>query len=1119
MSAFDRLISQIDTFIRKFYKNQIVKGLFLFVGIFLVTYLAVITLEYFGRFNSWVRASLFFSFIAVNGYVFGKYILGPLLRLRSFGKRIDRYQASTIIGKFFPNISDRLLNTLQLNDRIDKNAADYELISASVLQRSESMSRVPFADAIDISENKRYIWWVSPLLLAMFMIGIFIPSFYQQGTERVVNFTEEFIPVAPFEFQLISSTDGLEEGEDLFVELVLDGEALPEKVYVTTSQGTFLMGRKAKNTFVHTIPQLSDNMTMRFKAPYLGDLFESKVFQITVDAKAAIGKMSATLKFPKYLGKDDETITNASDLTVPEGTLVEWSVLTKNTSKIDWFVNDKKSTYTGESFRHKQRFLNDAVGKVVIENKFNKRKDTTNFGVDVIKDEYPSIEVEEVKDTIKDGIRYFSGMVGDDHGISSVMFHYTINRDSGAKKSEKLRVSNVVGTQSPFNFAVDFRREEVKLKDKIEYYFVVTDNDGVNGGKTTKSRVFVYELPTLEELHEERSEDQKQAREDLKSLMEQTDEFRKNLDHLRKESLNSSQSNWNKENQVQQLKEQHKSILDQLEVLQEEMTNSMEEKSQLSEIDEELLKQQEMINDLLEQLMDDELRDLLDQLEELIKEQNPDALEKNFEEMEMSAEEMKDQLDRSLEMLKKLQVNEKIDDLEDALEKLADEQDQLKEDIEKDGKASEEQKEHQEEIDEKFDKLKEDFQEIDSLNKELQRPMELGNTEEKAEEVSEDLQEAEDQLNKGKEKKAGESQQGASQKMKEMAGNLDAMQAQSNKEQQQEDIDMLRNILESLVTLSMDQEQVMDDLARVSENDPAYIEYGREQRRIISDTKIVRDSLNELAKRQPKIASFIDKELNQIKVNHELSLEDIDERRKRPLNTHQQFAMTSYNNLALMLNESLQQMQEQMQNMMPGSGSCNKPGGKGMPKPGESMTPGDMKQMLKKQLEAMQKGDQEGGKKPGDKKGNSEQGGGMGLGNKQVAKMAAEQSAIRKRLEQMRKELNKDGKGRGNELNPLIEELEEQERELVNKRLNDNLIKRQKEILTRLLESEKAIMERGYDEKRESKEGKNEDYGNQIKFEEYNKEKLKQIELLRAVDPAYKKYYKDRANEYFNKVL
>lgn len=133
--------------------------------------------------------------------------------------------------------------------------------------------------------------------------------------------------------------------------------------------------------------------------------------------------------------------------------------------------------------------------------------------------------------------------------------------------------------------------------------------------------------------------------------------------------------------------------------------------------------------------------------------------------------------------------------------------------------------------------------------------------------------------------------------------------------------------------------------------------------------------------------------------------------------------------------------------------------------------------------------------------------------------MAAEQTAIRQRLEQLRNEMNKEGKGKGNQLNPLIKELEEQERALINKQFSQDLITRQKEILTRLLESEKALMERGFEEKRESTSGKNENNGNNILFEEYNRQKLRQIDLLRSVDPAYRKYYKDKANEYFNRSL
>ena len=167
----------------------------------------------------------------------------------------------------------------------------------------------------------------------------------------------------------------------------------------------------------------------------------------------------------------------------------------------------------------------------------------------------------------------------------------------------------------------------------------------------------------------------------------------------------------------------------------------------------------------------------------------------------------------------------------------------------------------------------------------------------------------------------------------------------------------------------------------------------------------------------------------------------------------------------------------------------------------------------------MQKGPNPGGQKEGDKPGNKPSSGGqnmLGLGNKEIAKMAAEQTAIRQKLEQLRNEMNKEGQGLGNKLNPLIKELEQQEKDLINRNINKDMINRQRDIMTRLLESEKAIMERGFEEKRESKSGKDENYGNKIRFDEYNKQKLKQIELLKSADPIYKKYYKDKANQYFN---
>jgi hypothetical protein len=1121
VNSFDRLIEQIDAFIRKYYKNQMIKGALFFVGVLLVSFLLTTTLEYFGRFGSLTRGTLFFSFIGVNLFILGKYLIIPLMKLYSFGKRINRYQASDIIGSFFPSVSDRLKNTLQLHDALETNEGNIELLRASVAQRSTALSVVPFVTAIDFKSNRRYVKYLLPVFLVFIVIGVAAPGLFTDGTERVVNYSKEFKEEAPFEFVLGDGNYLVEEGDDLPVEVVLKGKELPEQVYLISENGKFLMKKTGRNSFSGIIKKPKKTGVFSFEA----NEFESAQYGLKVFGKATVGKFEARLVYPNYLGKSDEVIANSGDLTVPEGTEIEWSLVAKNTRFIELIFNNNKKRYASEGLKFSRKLVQSSQLSVILGNQYSSKIDSVSYQISVVKDAYPTIQVEEKNDTVSAGVRYFKGQVSDDYGLNGLNFVYTIISENGQKREERMSVQRVLGTNQTFDFGVDFRRENVKLNDRIEYYFVVSDNDGVNGSKSTRSQVYTYKLPSLEELNEKREEDQIKVNEELSDLLKRTKDFQKDVDKLKKDVLNSKKSDWNKTNQINQLKEEQKSILESLESMQQVMEQSTQEKNQLSEMDKELMEKQDMIEKLLEELMDDELRDLLNQLEKLLEKNDKEGLKEKLDDIEQSSEDMNKQLDRSLEMLKRLQVNEKIDDVEKELKELAKEQKELKDQLEKSLLNKEDGLKKQEEINKKFDDLKKDLDELKELNQSLDKPMEIGDTKEDQEKIQQDLNESKSNMESGKSKKAGESQKSAADEMEQLAEKLDSQQQESNKQQEEEDINSLRNILESLMALSFDQEDVMMRFSRINDSDPAYRRYGRRQRTIVDDTKIVRDSLLALAKRQPKIAAFVDKELAVLKENHLLALEDIDEHRQRELGLRQQTVMTAYNNLALLLNESLQSMQSQMKSKSEGSGSCNNPGGKGKPKPGSSMNPGDMKQMLKKQLQQMEKGPNPGGEKPGDQPGQKpgQQGqGGMGmpgLGNKEIAKMAAEQTAIRQRLEQLRNELNKDGKGKGNQLNPLIKELEEQEKDLINKNFSKDLVKRQKDILTRLLESEKALMERGFEEKRESTSGKNENYGNKIRFDEYNKQKLNQIELLRTVDPVYRKYYKDKANEYFNQSL
>ena len=1118
-NSYGNLLSQIDAFIRKYYKNELIKGSLLFGIILLFSFLLTTSIEFVGRFGSITRGILLVSFILLNAIVLLKFFFIPLARIYSFGRKINHFQAAEIIGKFFPEISDRLKNTLQLNNELEKNEGNLELLRASVSQRAQNLNFIPFTSAVNYKENKKYLKYIIPLFLVFVLIAIFIPSLIIQGSKRVINYSEEYKELAPFQFIVNKDKLNIEEGEDAEILLILKGRVLPETVYLVCENGTFLMKKTARNSYQSLIKKPKNNKTFFFKA----NDFISNKFSLNITGKSILGKLQATLSYPKYLGKLNEVVNNVTDLTVPEGTIITWSVLTKNTKNTQVLWNNQKTTYNSPGFSFSKKIMGNVFLKFKLSNSFRQKIDSSRHTIIAIKDAFPSIKVNERKDSVSDGISYFNGEVSDDYGLKNLFFVYTLVNEDGRKKSSQLSVRPVSGNQLPFDLAIDFRRQKFKLNDRIEYYFIVYDNDGVNGSKSSRTPTQIYKFPSLEELNDQRMEDQEKTKDDLNKLLEKAADFQKNIETLKKEVLNSKSNEWNKMDKLNQLKEDQKNIIESLQKAKDEMKQSVEEKNQLSETDKEILEKQEMIDKLLEELMDDELKKLLEELEKLMELNKKEEIKDKINELKQSSEEMKKQLDRSLEMLKKLQVNEKIDDIEKELQALAKEQEELKKDIEDKKESKESALKKQGDINKKFDKIKEDLKKLKDLNSKLEKPMDLGAPELSEQQISDDLTESKESLDEGQDKKAGEKQKSAADEMKELAEQLDQKQKDANKKQEEEDVDALRAILENLMTLSFDQEKLMESFSRVKTGDPAYLQYGRRQRRIIDDTKLVKDSLMALAKRQPKIATFIDKELQSLFSNHNLAIENIDDRNKRELNQHQQLTMTSYNNLALLLNEALESMQSEMKADQP-AGSCDNPG-KGRPKPGSSPSPGDMKEMLKKQLEQMQKGMKEGGKKPGEKPGEGlgkkpGQGGegGMGLGNKEIAKMAAEQMAIRQRIEELRNKLNQDGKGTGNQLNPLLKELEEQERNLVNKKIDNETINRQKDILTRLLESEEALMERGFEEKRESKSGKDDNSGNKIRVDEYKKQKLNQLELLRSIDPAYRRYYKEKASQYFNKI-
>jgi len=259
-----------------------------------------------------------------------------------------------------------------------------------------------------------------------------------------------------------------------------------------------------------------------------------------------------------------------------------------------------------------------------------------------------------------------------------------------------------------------------------------------------------------------------------------------------------------------------------------------------------------------------------------------------------------------------------------------------------------------------------------------------------------------------------------------------------------------------------------------------------------------------LSKRQASIEPFILREMSTVENSMEEAVTQLNARAVAPAKTKQQYAMTSVNNLALMLSESLKQMQQNMQSK--GSGKS----GKKSQKPGLSQ--GKMKSMrqlqeqLNKQLQQLKEGMPAPGKQ--DSKGQKQM-------SEKFARMAAQQEALRRQMQEYGQEMQKEGSGVEKSIKEMMQQMEQTETDLVNKRINIETIRRQQEIVTRMLESEKAEQQRELDDKRESEESKDIYYNNPAKYFEYNKIKEKETELFRTVPPNLKPFYKSKVNAYF----
>lgn len=1102
-SNYDLLISKLDQFIRKYYLNNLLRGILYTVAVVVGLFLLFSVLEYYLYFNKGIRKTIFFSFLAITAGVLSYWVVLPLIKYFQIGKVISHEQAAQIIGNHFTDVKDKLLNVLQLQKQSQAQQSD--LLFASIEQKTEKIKLVPFKSAIDLGSNKRYLRYAMPPLMILLALIFMAPSIIKDSTYRFVNNDKDFEPAAPFSLTIDQTDLQAVQNTDFALNVTAEGSVIPEEVFIEVNDFQYRLQADAAGEFSYIFRNVQADTDFRIFSGRVSGPEET----LEVIAKPSLVDMVVQLDYPSYVGRKDEAVTNMGDLSVPEGTKISWAFTADHTDDVslrfgrgDLLPAERRGDRT---FDYSRSVRNDLLYKLYISNDRIPTPDSISYAINVAKDQHPTIKVEQFVDSLEKEVLYFVGQASDDYGLSALSFNYTITGDRGnIKKSESVKVKETTGREMQYDYVLDLASMDLQPGDQLTYFFRVFDNDGVNGRKSAETSTQQLRKQTIEEFEEEEDQAQEEIKQKLKETRDDLKKMQENFRKMREKMLQEKELDWQDKEDLQKLLDEQKELQEKMEEAKKKFEESLEKQEEFTEQKEEIQEKQEKLQQMFEEAMDPETKELMEKIEEMMQELNKDQALEMMEQMENNDEQMEMEMDRLLELYKNLEVEKEMKEQMEKLEELAEKQEALAEETDKKEEPTPEDEKKQEELTEEFEKLKEEMKETQEKNEELERPKETpSDSEEQMEDIQEDMEQSQEEMEQQDSKGASKSQKSAAQKMQKMAGAMQAAMEGGEQEQAEEDIKAVRQLLEDLVDMSFDQEDLINNIEVTKPTTPRYVDLIQEQFRLKNDFVMIEDSLVALAKRNDKIETYVLDKVAEVKTDINESIDLLEERKTPQGISSQRSTMTNVNDLALMLNESLQNMQQSMSAGMPGSQMCNKPGGKGQGKSGK--VPMDKISEGQQGVgEALQKmmGDKEGGK------GNS---------SKDFAKAAAKQAAMRKALEEMAKQQGEQGQNT-KELQEIIDQMNKIEEDLVNKRLDGELLKRQQEIKTRLLEAEKAERQREYDNKRKAEVGQDQKRELPPSLKAYLKQREAEVELYKTISPSLRPYYKYLVDEYFREL-
>lgn len=1115
---YSQLLKKFDRLTKKQYAALTLQGIQIVLIGALSLFLVLSVAENFGHFSSLIRTILFFIFLVAVPGLSGWLVIRPLLRYLNLLGKTDYFSLARTVGRYFPFLKDDLLNAMQLItiDR-DRQYHSSSLTEAAFRQVWQKTEPVDFSLAASYSPAKgmlKYLLGASVIFALLFGFS----GNLRASAGRLMRFDQEFIPPAKFSFQITPGNKQITKGEDVFIRARIIGP-IPKEVFIgikTAEQTDFeykTLTADSSGLYVFEASAVRSSFDYFIKAEDVS----SGSFRIEVIDRPVIRTLDVRVTPPSYSGLQAFEQKDNGNVTSLPGSSISFSLTSTRSLKSAVLSFNDSTTFrlgvSGNTAQGSYRIKGDIDYRIILTSTDgHQNENPVTYSIKTLVDAPPAIEmVLPAKDITlsEDNRAAFMVKVSDDYGFSSLKLNYSVRTAAEGSKEERSGQIDV-----PFNRAIKendvnyiWNLTDLNLspKDMVSYYFEIFDNDYVSGPKSARTAAFSIRVPSLEELLSQADETHNSAEDRIAETLKEAADLKQTLQELQQDLKQDKRDiSWQEKERVEKAVEKFSQLQEKMSQVRKDLSEMQNELRENNLLSRETLEKYMELQELFRDLSSEEMKKALEKMQQSLQQMNRDKVEQSMQEMNFNEEQFKNSVERTLKLLKRIQVEQKMDELTkraDMLEKALEEQ---KQDINNANLNNPQQnrqlQQQQREITEQMQKMDQSMQELQNKMSDFkdmpQKQMEQMKNDFSQQQNQQLSEQAEQQIEMQQKQQASQSESRMQQNMQKMKSSISGMQKQMQKQGQKQAFNEMRRVLDNLLSLSKQQESIRNQTQNLTPNSSEFTDRAREQNNLQGSMEKLFSNLNQLAQKSFAVTPEMARALGQARNNMRESVQSLQERNSPGASQRQAKAMGA-------LNEAATMMKASMESMMNGGGN----GG------GMMSLMQQLEQMSKQQMginNMTQQMQQQGGQ----------------LSQQQLSQMqrlAQQQDMIRKSIEQLNRESQMSGQSKKipANLEQIAKEMQEIVSQMRTERPDNDLVQKQEKILSRMLDAQRSINDRDYEQQREARAGTKTAQGRppaELNLQSpQGKDRIKD-ELSRAVQEGYSKDYENLIRRYYELI-